>query len=468
LKLRFEQTRFADDEVADKTSNELRQALLQLDRIYDECQVVLEGMDLSAATSDARTSPQFGLRVDQQLLNDFFSLMDNILLDRAFYNEFLRSKELHEAVENYDATEDALNIETILAEPDADPEIDPSILVTSYEEPLGSDMHENRSAVFSDTKSIDERIGRLRSESAVSVARVSVNSDFLIPGGGLDPSETSSLRAFESTNGGNGPRFLTSLEDGAFTWSTLSRINAKVFTEAARATYGIPVVLTIRGGFLAIGTSLGYVLIFDTMHKMVAIVGNESYSSEYGAVTAIGLSPTGKFVVNGHDKGGLVVWSTEPPQIVKVVPRHGINASREQRKSGHANNAAITAISFSEHAPNEFISANSQGYVYYHIIQQTLFLSRIDTFMVASARQQQGGIFALEFLRKGTQAHFTDGHGYFAYLTPSHCIVIATKPQLRILYRVENPTPTSLGCLAWCSPSMFSMYPARIRCSFEL
>lgn len=110
--------------------------------------------------------------------------------------------------------------------------------------------------------------------------------------------------------------------------------------------FGVALCLCARNKGVAVGTSLGAILIFDHEQTLVAVLAS-SESTSWGAITALDLAFDSTWILAGHQTGVLTVWDVADRRPVHVLQDH---------------HEAITHVAF---LPDKlyFLSADVRGVV---------------------------------------------------------------------------------------------------------
>lgn len=274
LQLRYSHARLEEADILNASAEKLQASLVELERIWNDGQVLLEGMRFihdDANSNTAATTPVLSSAEDQReetavtraigatdrlYFKKLMDLLESVQLDLNVYQPFLQSKLFAEYLqeEQEPSAVDPLDLQTILAEKDepidADlypiplmetaiaPIVPPAIQV---EEPETGTVGEGIQPVqFSrlDAASFDDRLGRLRTSSMSSLQRVSVTSERATSGSRA--SDTSSIygrRRLESE--------LKPDVEAPFKWSDLAIINDQLAGLDVREQYGLATLLQV-------------------------------------------------------------------------------------------------------------------------------------------------------------------------------------------------------------------------------
>jgi len=84
--------------------------------------------------------------------------------------------------------------------------------------------------------------------------------------------------------------------------STLRKIAQRWTSDAFRKNVGLPTAFTMST-FYAIGTSRGYIVIFDQDEELRSVLGNPQSGADLGPITCLAISPDQSRLVVGHHMG---------------------------------------------------------------------------------------------------------------------------------------------------------------------
>ncbi len=233
------------------------------------------------------------------------------------------------------------------------------------------------------------------------------------------PSIGSHLNLAETTRGG-----AQSPSTETIRWITLEKISEQLFGSSGRNAFGLPTCLVVSG-VLAIGTSKGFILIFDYHQICKQVIGTSTRAPESGAISAIALSADHTFVVAGHSQGDIFCWDLANPN----QPACNILATSRGdsgNKSGHLLGNAISHLRFVGASHSAFVASDVSGMVFYHSATRRLLFSSIASVRVlgrypAALDTSMGNaslVLASAGLPLGNTVHPTDELGIHAILTP--------------------------------------------------
>ena len=197
---------------------------------------------------------------------------------------------------------------------------------------------------------------------------------------------------------------------------------------------GLPTVHAVSKA-IVIGTSHGLVLVFDHQEHLRAILGNNEHI-EYGAVTAIDVTPDGLWVATGHQNGYVIVWDVAQATEIKVLTELH-KGSPVVHVRFVRNVAASPAAGKSSPNHSHVLSIDLVGVVY-----RTTLTSLLLYYSVASVKLLDGGsgqILAVAVLQAGNVPHATDSMGLVAMCSSTATFVIATSPDTALVFKLKHP-----------------------------
>lgn len=314
-------------------------------------------------------------------------------------------------------------------------------------------------------------------------------SDFTnAPVTGSDLSQTSSFTslppASAAVNGAAAPDSISSsvtpplADRGLFKWSALRKV-AAFFQEGHRSSIittssgqslpqsiGAQTVLSVAGGLVAIGTTLGHVLVFEFSQDLKCILGGAGA----GQVTALAFSADHTFLAIGYEKGHVYLYDlakpTSPSRTVLPMSRQDVASGR---KEGHLESARILHVAFVGGRHTAVFTADDQGLAFYHSLGKILGVASNDTLRILGrypdptappSKRSSLPILSLAALPLGPIDHLADGVHFVALVTPQKLVIVGLKPNARTWYRKSAPLATAKGneegrrneagaCAAW-------------------
>ncbi|CBX95193.1 hypothetical protein IAQ61_004022 [Plenodomus lingam] len=249
-------------------------------------------------------------------------------------------------------------------------------------------------------------------------------------------------------------------------WTKLKRITTQLFSEVGRRNFGRPTCLNVTVS-LVIGTSKGFILVFDYQQTLKSIIGPGTKAVECGPITALSTSADHSTVAGGHATGHIFTWELAKPAnpFIHIPPLD--RARLDDKKSdSHVSGAAILHIGFLGTRHTALVSADDAGMAFSHLatrglgaIARTVKTSRILGRYPLSAKSMEkprksSSVLAFAPLPLGNIEQPTDDMGLTAMLTPYLLVIVSTTPIAQTQHKAPRPkdvTPhgTLSGCLAW-------------------
>ncbi|BGP16798.1 hypothetical protein JCM10213_002192 [Rhodosporidiobolus nylandii] len=172
-------------------------------------------------------------------------------------------------------------------------------------------------------------------------------------------------------------------------WSSLKRMSARVFPptsaagssqaeQLAKSAMGQPTVMVVSG-LVAIGTTRGWVMVFDFSQNLRCVCGTEGIAKDCGAVTALAVSQDHTFVAVGHENGSIHLYSLlKPSQPARSVPPVELAQVLAGRKEGHLVGSKILHLGFVGARHTAIVSSDDSGLAFYHSLGKVLMLASTD------------------------------------------------------------------------------------------
>ncbi|KAG5439191.1 hypothetical protein PCANB_001490 [Pneumocystis canis] len=243
-------------------------------------------------------------------------------------------------------------------------------------------------------------------------------------------------------------------------WYKLKKINSHIFTELSRKKFGFPTSIYISD-IIAIGTSKGFILIFDYHQTLKHVIGQKTQVMGFGSVTSVSISNDCMFVCSGHSQGYIFVWELrDPTNPIKTISPVLVADARDAFNYGHLNNSKICYISF-VNSCHSIVSLDIHGMVFYHILSRNIISNSVLSIRLSghyltnfsSYNKKPGITLALSLL--GSPGNFLKSMALIVILTTQRLSIISTQP-LRIQFKATKPESLKidrcpLGTLSWVS-----------------
>ncbi|KAJ4372531.1 Vacuolar protein sorting-associated protein 8 [Neocucurbitaria cava] len=249
-------------------------------------------------------------------------------------------------------------------------------------------------------------------------------------------------------------------------WTKLKKITGQVFSEVGKRNFGRPTCLNVTVS-LVIGTSKGFILVFDYQQVLKSIIGPGTKAVECGAITALAISADHSTVAGGHATGHIFTWELAKPAkpFLHIPPLE--RATLDDRKSdGHVSGVGILHLGFLGTRHTALASADDGGMAFSHLatrglgaIARSVKITRILGRYPPSAKslekpRKPSSVLAFSPLPLGNVEQPTDDMGLTALLTPYLLVIVSTTPVAQTQHKAPRPkevAPHSAlsGCLAW-------------------
>ncbi|KAF2682583.1 hypothetical protein K458DRAFT_52281 [Lentithecium fluviatile CBS 122367] len=249
-------------------------------------------------------------------------------------------------------------------------------------------------------------------------------------------------------------------------WTKLKKITGQVFSEVGKRNFGRPTCLAVAAA-LVVGTSKGFILVFDYQQVLKSIIGPGTKAIECGPVTALAISADHSTVAGGHATGHIFTWELARPAkpFLHIIPLERRTLD-DRRSDGHVSGVAILHIGFLGTRHTALVSADDGGMAFSHLatrglgaIARTVKITRVLGRYPLSEKSMEkprkpSSVLAFSPLPLGNVEQPTDDMGLTALLTPYLLVIVSTTPIAQTQHKSSRPkeiAPHSAlsGCLAW-------------------
>ncbi|EUC50990.1 hypothetical protein COCMIDRAFT_80811 [Bipolaris oryzae ATCC 44560] len=249
-------------------------------------------------------------------------------------------------------------------------------------------------------------------------------------------------------------------------WTKLRKITAQVFSEVGKRNFGRPTCLNVTVS-LAIGTSKGFILIFDYQQVLKSIIGPGTKAIECGSITALAISADHTTIAGGHATGHIFTWElAKPAKPFLHIPPLDRESLEDGKSDGHVSGVAILHLGFLGTRHTALVSADDAGMAFSHLatrglgaLGRTVKTTRILGRYPLSAKslekpRKPSSVLAFAPLPLGNVEQPTDDMGLTALLTPYLLVIVSTTPIAQTQHKAPRPKDvvahsTLSGCLAW-------------------
>ncbi|KAF2754299.1 vacuolar assembly/sorting protein-like protein VPS8 [Pseudovirgaria hyperparasitica] len=249
-------------------------------------------------------------------------------------------------------------------------------------------------------------------------------------------------------------------------WTKLKRISGQVFSEVGKRNFGRATCLCVAASII-IGTSKGFILVFDYNQVLKSIIGPGTKAIECGSITSLAISADHSTVAGGHADGNIFTWElARPAKPFLHIPPLDRAQLDDRRSDGHISGVAILHLGFLATRHTALVSADDAGMAFSHLATRGLGVvaRSIKTTRVLGRYPVNNGTFdrprkpssvlAFAPLPLGNVEQATDTLGLTALLTPYLLVIVSTTPIAQTQHKSSRPKElaphsTLSGCLAW-------------------
>lgn len=247
-------------------------------------------------------------------------------------------------------------------------------------------------------------------------------------------------------------------------WSKLRKISSQIFSESASSIYGKPTCL-LAAALIAIGTSRGYVLVFDYHQSLKSIIGQNTKAMECGEVTSLAVSADFSYLASGYSSGHIYTWDLAKPSSFNIHIRPiSLNFVGKPRFDGHLENTSVIHLSFVGKRHSALISGDVKGMSFFHNTIRTIVGRSVKTkrimgrypqpHLTMEVTHKPTALLACSPLPLGTVVQPTDDMCLVAIMTPYLLAIVSVLPSPQTEFKTGRPKSVSnelglSGCLAW-------------------
>ncbi|KAH7124126.1 Golgi CORVET complex core vacuolar protein 8-domain-containing protein [Dendryphion nanum] len=249
-------------------------------------------------------------------------------------------------------------------------------------------------------------------------------------------------------------------------WTKLKKISGQIFSEVGKRNFGRATCLSVAAS-LVVGTSKGFILVFDYQQVLKSIIGPGTKAIECGSITALAISADHSTIAGGHATGHIFTWElARPAKPFLHIPPLDRNAIDDRRSDGHISGVGILHIGFLGTRHTALVSADDGGMAFSHLatrglgaIARTVKITRIlGRYPLPSKSLERprkpSSVLAFSPLPLGNVEQPTDDMGLTALLTPYLLVIVSTTPIAQTQHKAPRPKEIAphgalSGCLAW-------------------
>ncbi|XP_059214948.1 vacuolar protein sorting-associated protein 8 homolog isoform X2 [Centropristis striata] len=219
--------------------------------------------------------------------------------------------------------------------------------------------------------------------------------------------------------------------------SLLKGISAQIVSAADKVDAGLPTAITVSG-VIAVGTSHGLALVFDTNQALRLCLGTKATGAEFGAVSALSINHDCSRLLCGFAKGQITMWDLASGKLLRTVT------------DAHPPGTAILHVKFTDD-PTLAVCNDSGGSVFELAFRRVMGMRSCDSRCLFSG--SKGEVCCIEPLRAPPdfRDHPITHYSLLAMASLTKILVIGLKPSLKVwmTFPYSKSDPSSVPQLAW-------------------
>ncbi|KAH3673329.1 hypothetical protein WICMUC_003789 [Wickerhamomyces mucosus] len=239
-------------------------------------------------------------------------------------------------------------------------------------------------------------------------------------------------------------------------WADLYKLNTFLHKNESKALYGEATCIA-ASEILAIGTSKGYILVFDYRQTLLHVLGGNTIQLECGSAICLNISLDSTHIAAGFIHGDVFVWAikNDSKPLIHIPPQR----IPQETSDGHIEGSSITSICFVGKKNSVLLSGDVHGMVFYHQINKRLLgvtssTTRVLGHHLSNAQSKSTTILACSSLPLGAYTSSTEAKGLVAVMNQNALVIISTTNSIRTQFKTGRPQNIDLsygnsGCLAW-------------------
>ncbi|XP_063789062.1 vacuolar protein sorting-associated protein 8 homolog isoform X2 [Pseudophryne corroboree] len=219
--------------------------------------------------------------------------------------------------------------------------------------------------------------------------------------------------------------------------SLLKGISAQIVSAADKVDAGLPTAIAVSN-LIAVGTSHGLALIFDTNQALRLCLGSTAVGAQYGAVSALSINNDCSRLLCGFAKGQITMWDLASGKLLRTIT------------DAHPPGTAILHIKFTDD-PTLAVCNDSGGSVFELTFKRVMGVRTCESRCLFSG--SKGEVCCIEPLR--TKAEMRDHpitqYSLLAMASLTKILIIGLKPSLKVwmTFPYGRMDPSSVPLLAW-------------------
>ncbi|XP_037322281.1 vacuolar protein sorting-associated protein 8 homolog isoform X1 [Pungitius pungitius] len=219
--------------------------------------------------------------------------------------------------------------------------------------------------------------------------------------------------------------------------SLLKGISAQIVSAADKVDAGLPTAITVAG-VIAVGTSHGLALVFDTNQALRLCLGTKATGAEFGAVSALSINHDCSRLLCGFAKGQITMWDLASGKLLRTIT------------DAHPPGTAILHVKFTDD-PTLAVCNDSGGSVFELSFRRVMGMRSCDSRCLFSG--SKGEVCCIEPLRAPPdfRDHPITLYSLLAMASLTKILVIGLKPSLKVWMTLpySKSDPASVPQLAW-------------------
>ncbi|XP_068584497.1 vacuolar protein sorting-associated protein 8 homolog isoform X2 [Cebidichthys violaceus] len=219
--------------------------------------------------------------------------------------------------------------------------------------------------------------------------------------------------------------------------SLLKGISAQIVSAADKVDAGLPTAITVSG-VIAVGTSHGLALVFDTNQALRLCLGTKATGAEFGAVSALSINHDCSRLLCGFAKGQITMWDLASGKLLRTIT------------DAHPPGTAILHVKFTDD-PTLAVCNDSGGSVFELAFRRVMGMRSCDSRCLFSG--SKGEVCCIEPLRAPPdfRDHPITQYSLLAMASLTKILVIGLKPSLKVwmTFPYSKSDPASVPQLAW-------------------
>ncbi|CAN9500124.1 unnamed protein product [Ophioblennius macclurei] len=217
----------------------------------------------------------------------------------------------------------------------------------------------------------------------------------------------------------------------------LKGISAQIVSAADKVDAGLPTAITVSG-VIAVGTSHGLALVFDTNQALRLCLGTKTTGAEFGAVSALSVNHDCSRLLCGFAKGQITMWDLANGKLLRTIT------------DAHPPGTAILHVKFTDD-PTLAVCNDSGGSVFELAFRRVMGMRSCDSRCLFSG--SKGEVCCIEPLRAPPdfREHPITHYCLLAMASLTKILVIGLKPSLKVwmTFPYSKSDPSSVPQLAW-------------------